>query len=143
MMPLEKALAFAYQEKKAITLDDKEIIKKFALPFSKAIDIAIKNRHSPCKLRNEQMVLDSKGDAILCCTIYDQQSYSLGNFLDVPLHELQRLKIHSPNNKKMCTQCMEKGLHIYSTYSAEEFDQAGIRNILEHYQKLLTTNTQR
>lgn len=137
LMPLEKVLAFAYHGAEAITHEDMKIIDRLALPFNQAVEISTKHRYSPCVLRDTQMVLDCKGNVILCCTIYDQRKYSLGSFLDLSLAKLQQQKHEEPKNKKICSLCMNKGFHIYATYGDNELHNIGKSNILSYYKKAL------
>jgi len=140
LTPLEKVLAFTHNEMEQITTEDQKIIAKFALPVKESINIAMQYKNTPCEIRDTYMVLDCMGHATLCCTIYDQQKYSLGSYLDTPLRDLQKRKYTMEQNKAICSSCMEKGLHVLARYGAPELDDLGKKNIAAYYQKATGIN---
>ncbi len=135
LMPMEKMLAFAYDESSfcPMTEEDREVMKRLALPFDEAISIAMTHRNQPCSLLEDQLVMDVHADVVLCCAIYDQTKYKLGNFLERPLSEITKDKRELEKCKNICGACTQKGLHVYATYGCPEFHQAASRNVLQHY----------
>jgi len=143
LMPLEKMLAFAYNDSSysPMTEEDQGILKRLALPFDQAIEIAQRNRKQPCSLIDNQVVMNARGEVILCCTIYDQDKYKLGNFLDRPLKDITRDKHQQQNCKNLCETCMAKGAHVYSVYGSSEFNKSAEQNVLKHYSSALEMNS--
>lgn len=66
---------------------------------------------------------------MLCCTVYDQSKYTLGSYLDMPLHEIQEKKY----KQSICGTCMKNGAHSLAVYGAEELDQIALANVAEHH----------
>jgi hypothetical protein len=143
LMPVEKILAFAYNDSRFSPMaeEDREVIKRLALPFDEAISIAEYHRDQPCSLIENQIVMDVQGDVILCCGVYDQFRYKLGNFLERPLSEITKDKHQLEQCKTMCGACTKKGIHVYVTYNSPEFDRAATRNVLQHYAEAFTVKT--
>jgi MoaA/NifB/PqqE/SkfB family radical SAM enzyme len=135
LMPLEKILAFAYDDPRISPLnkEDRDVIKRLALPFDEAISIATKNRSRACSLLENQIVMDVRGDVVLCCGIYNQSKYKLGNFLERPLSEIIKDKHELDNCKELCKKCTEKGIHVYAVYGSPEFDRVATQNVLQQY----------
>jgi MoaA/NifB/PqqE/SkfB family radical SAM enzyme len=135
LMPVEKILAFAYNDSRFSPMneEDREVINRLALPFDEAISIAQSHREQPCSLIENQIVMDVQGDVMLCCGIYNQSNYKLGNFLERPLSEITKDKYQLENCKTLCGACTKKGVHVYVTYDSPEFDQAATQNVLQHY----------
>lgn len=135
LMPIEKILAFAYNDSSfsPMNQDDKEVISRLALPFDKAISTAQHYRNQPCKLLEDQIVMDVQGNVTLCCAIYDQSKYKLGNFLERPLSEIIEDKYQLEHCKNICNACTEKGIHLYVTYECPEFEQIAVQNVLQYY----------
>ena len=131
MMPLEKVLAFVDGDATDVQLsdEDRELIDRLALPLDRALGAARQARVPNCKLRDRQMTLTPTGDVMLCCTVYDKGTYTLGSYLDTPLDELQEMKYRH----RMCGTCMKHGLHVLFTYGTEEFDQLALENVRRHY----------
>jgi hypothetical protein len=130
-MPLEKVLAYADEDAIDVRLteEDRTVIDKLALPLDKALEVSRKFRDKPCILQEEQLAITVKGDVMLCCTLYDQSKYTLGSYLDMPLHEIQEKKYQ----QSICGTCMKNGAHSLAVYGAEELDQIALDNVAEHH----------
>ncbi|MFI3221240.1 MAG: SPASM domain-containing protein [Methylococcales bacterium] len=139
LMPVEKILAFAYNDSRFSPMneEDREVIKRLALPFDEAISIAEYHREQSCSLIENQIVMDVQGNVILCCGIYDQDKYKLGNFLDRSFSEITNDKYQLEKCKSICGACTKKGVHVYVTYDRPEFDQVATQNVLQHYAEAL------
>ena len=100
-MPLEKVLAYAYQDERygQITANDFKILTRLALPFDEALTIASRHRQQDCKLLKNQIVMDINGDVVLCCSVYNQKKYSVGNFLERPSPKLPVTSTNSTSAK--------------------------------------------
>jgi hypothetical protein len=119
MMPLEKVLAYLERRPADLTDGDRDLIGRLALPLDAASTAAQKYKSRPCALLNDQVTMDFQATVTLCCSVFDVTRYGIGNYLDLPIKEIQRRRMaHS-----QCGPCMERGLHVYGTYGAPaEFD---------------------
>jgi MoaA/NifB/PqqE/SkfB family radical SAM enzyme len=119
MIPLEKLLSYVDRDGSvAISAEDNAIIDRLLLPIPEALQAAQVHRDKPCTLQTEQMTLDCYGNVQLCCATYDSSKYTLGNYLERPLHDFQEMKYSNDT----CTRCMQRGAHIYYMYAAPEFE---------------------
>ena len=121
MMPVEKILAYAYDDSEyaALTQEDHKIIQHLALPLREALEAGKRKNTRTCTLQDDQMTLDHRGDVALCCGIYDMKRFSLGAYLDIPVDKLQELKFQH----NLCSSCMGCGAHVYITYGTSELDR--------------------
>lgn len=133
MMPLEKTLAYVSDDFREITLseDDREIISKLPLNPKQASAAALKYAHKQCQLIGEYLAIDYKGNVQLCCAVYDSSKFTIANFLEMPLTEIQQMR----STNSYCTKCTQHGMHIYATYGAPEFDEIASTNIENYYQQ--------
>ena len=131
LMPLEKNLAFlGYKERlPKFEASDQALVDRLALPLSEALQVVRNTQSSECKLRDQQMAINSNGNVMLCCSVFDQSRYTLAPFLDTPLNELQEMK----NSHEMCTKCMNEGLHVLMTYGDKKLEELAIENVRKHY----------
>jgi hypothetical protein len=66
---------------------------------------------------------------MLCCAVYDPSQYAIGNYLELPLDQIQRGR----NAHAQCGSCMDRGLHVYVTYGAPEFDAIAREQVQQYY----------
>ncbi|MDX2495090.1 MAG: radical SAM protein [Desulfuromusa sp.] len=126
--PLEKVLAYLGEEGVSdfpLTTEDQIVIGDLALPLGKALAAAQKYGPRPCPLRENAISLDFQGDFTLCCGIFDARKYRLGNYLDMPLAEIQNLRRNHP----LCGLCQSHGTHVYMSFDIDEMDQLALENI--------------
>jgi MoaA/NifB/PqqE/SkfB family radical SAM enzyme len=124
--PLEKILAYAGEPSDVpITGEDMELMGSLALPLPEALEISGKYRDMPCALREKQISIDFQGNLQLCCGIFDSRKYTLGNYLQMPIDEIQRIR----GRHSLCRVCTTHGAHIYLTYGAHELDETALKNI--------------
>lgn len=114
MMPLEKVLDII-DGSPAVRDSDRETLKRLALPPSGDLINLLKHypKHA-CSLKDDMVVLDCGGDAVLCCALFDQSEFSLGKYLDFSMGQLSRLKSSEKKCVELCGKCMQNGLHTYS-----------------------------
>lgn len=131
LMPLEKVLAYADPAASSVELqpEDHAVIDRLALRLDDALAVARNSPHKPCQLRDRMMSLNLRGEVQLCCTVFDQQAYGLGSYLDHSLTELQELKYQH----WQCAGCMQRGLHTLFTYDDPAFDDVAMANVRSHY----------
>ena len=135
MLPLEKILNSVDKDADSfpLTEEDRELIDCLALPFWKALKAANKQDGKSCRLQNEQVSLNFKGDVMLCCGFFDTSKYTLGNFLDLQLEEIQKLRFNHP----VCHRCKRLGGHLYLNYGIDEMDELALANISQEDADLL------
>jgi organic radical activating enzyme len=114
MMPLEKTLAVV-EKSASVTAQDLQTLKRLALPpYDDVINLVKHYPPQKCSLKDNMLVLDCNGNTVLCCSIFDQKKFQVGNYLETPLEELTRLKSTNKTCSDMCTTCMKNGLHTYA-----------------------------
>jgi len=133
--PLEKILAYAGEDVSdfPITEEDRALISSLALPLPVALTASRKYGSRPCPLREDAISLDYQGNFTLCCGVFDARKYTLGNYMDMPLEEIQSLR----QSHSMCRCCMHHGCHIYMTYGINEMDDLALTNIAPEDVELL------
>ncbi|MBT3808057.1 MAG: radical SAM protein [Rhodospirillaceae bacterium] len=127
LMPLEKNLAYLGHEDVSADLNegDRSLIDRLALPLDQAIEVSRAAPARDCQLRERQMAINSEGNVMLCCTVFDQSRYTLAPFLETSLEDLQAMKYgHS-----MCDTCMNEGLHVLMTYGDDGLDQLALDRV--------------
>jgi organic radical activating enzyme len=128
MLPLEKVLAYVGEAEVCdfpLTDEDQNLINSLALPLREAMSASRNYESRICSLRDNAISLDFQGNATLCCGVFDARKYTLTNYLDLPLTEIQRLRQNHP----LCEICMAQGGHVYMTHGAEEMDGLALSNL--------------
>ena len=135
MFPIEKILGYADPAASdfPLTEDDRRLIDSLALPLGEALKISEKFRSRRCSLRDAQISLDCQGNTQLCCGIFDAAKFTLGNYLDMPIDEIQMIR----QGHGMCERCMRSGAHVYVIQDAAELDELALTNIAPEDVKLL------
>ncbi len=111
-MPLEKVIDAVEGR---LDADERRFVEsKFALPILKAVAAAAEHRREPCRLWEEQIVLDLQGNAILCCGLYEYKPNTLGSFLALTPEQLMKGKANHPT----CASCTRHGIHRYLEFQA-------------------------
>jgi MoaA/NifB/PqqE/SkfB family radical SAM enzyme len=132
--PLEKILACAGEPSDVlITGEDMELMSSLALPLPETLEISGKYGDKPCALREKQISLDFRGNLQLCCGIFDSRKYTLGNYLEMPIDEIQRIR----RSHSLCRVCTKHGAHVYLTYGAHELDETALKNVSPEDSRLL------
>jgi len=103
---VEKILAIARDE---TTAEDEALLSRLAVPLDRALAITSQLRRDSCNLLEDIVVLDVEGNAMLCCGSSMAAVNRIGNFLDLPLAELQRRR----REKTLCRSCLSLGLPDY------------------------------
>lgn len=113
-MPMEKVLEYVEPGSMgvSITTEDHEAIDRLALPLKAGMELSRVLGKTSCMLRDDQVVLTSRGEAQLCCATYDQKRFGVGNYLDVPLDEIQKRR----NEHAACSTCIKNGYNSFAVY---------------------------
>jgi organic radical activating enzyme len=129
MLPLEKVLAYC-GETSFCTLnkEDDDIIENLLLPLSPALASATQNKAGACRLLEEQLVLNWKGDALLCCAVYDTNRFFVGNYLNDSLESIQAER----RKHEVCSTCIKHGASNYFLYNVTQMDELIFENIRTH-----------
>jgi hypothetical protein len=126
MFPLEKILAFAEgaPADSSLTAEDRQLIDRLAFRLQDTLASAQHYQNQPCPLRDSHLSLDFQGQVILCCGVFNTGKYGVGNYLAMPLDEIQTIR----QNHGMCRRCRRQGAHAFLTYAVPEMEAL----ILEH-----------
>ncbi|MBP5074787.1 radical SAM protein [Pseudomonas chlororaphis] len=115
MMPLEKTLAIIERDP-SVTDTDHETLERLALPpYDDLVNLLKHYPKHACSLKDNMLVLDCNGNAVLCCSVFNQAEYHVGKYLELPLEQLSNLKSTQKNCVDMCNRCVKNGLHSYAT----------------------------
>lgn len=130
LMPVEKNLAYLERADAPTRLnqEDRDLIDRLALPLDQAIEISRAAPVRDCRLRDRQMAINSEGNVMLCCSVFDQSRYTLAPFLETSLADLQAMKY----GHDMCATCMQEGLHVLMTYGDDQLDRLALDNVRQN-----------
>jgi wyosine [tRNA(Phe)-imidazoG37] synthetase (radical SAM superfamily) len=133
MLPLEKVLAFCGDRLSTTKLndDDHKTINNLALPLAAALHESAQVLTTSCKLLEEQIVLNCRGHAMLCCASYDEGFFSIGNYLESNLTEIQNMR----RKHSICNACVNNGISNYFQYNIPKMDELVLRNIQRGYKR--------
>lgn len=132
LMPLEKIDAYLDQDESSFTEDDRKLMQKLVVPLDALPPVLDRHKGTSCYLQTRQISMDFKADVQLCCAVYDSSKFTVGNYLEVPIGEIQNRKYaHS-----MCDRCIGKGLHAYHTGIEDEFDEIALQRVKARYRSV-------
>jgi MoaA/NifB/PqqE/SkfB family radical SAM enzyme len=100
------------------TDDDKKLLDILALPLDRALAITSQLHRSTCPLLEEVIALDISGNSMLCCGSSMDRRNIVGNFLQVPLEEMQERR----REMSLCSSCLKLGIPDYFL-GRPEFDR--------------------
>jgi MoaA/NifB/PqqE/SkfB family radical SAM enzyme len=103
---VEKIIAIAGGRKSA---EDEALLSRLAVPLDQALVITSALKRDSCYLLEDIVVLDVEGNAMLCCGSSMERRNRIGNFLDMPLAEVQRRR----RAMSLCASCLPLGLPDY------------------------------
>lgn len=133
MLPLEKVLAYCGVASVApLSKDDHEIIVNLALPLREALVSAANAEMSECKLLEQQMTLNWKGDVLQCCAIYNEREYTVGNYMELRLADIQIQRKKST----VCPSCVRYGASNYFLYNIPDIEHLAAENIKNNAMRL-------
>ncbi len=120
MLPLEKVLGYCgesgYSE---IIGDDQAIINDLLLPLTDALHSAAAMKSEPCKLLEDFVTLNWRGDALLCCAAFDEGKFAIANYLDISFQDLQAAR----RKQSVCSLCSKHGVSNYFIYNVPDMEQ--------------------
>jgi MoaA/NifB/PqqE/SkfB family radical SAM enzyme len=122
LTPVEKIIAISEGH---VTPEDQEIMSRLALPLDRALEVTSREPLSQCGLLEDVVVLDVKGNAMLCCASSMESVNVIGNYLEVPLEELQKRR----REKELCGPCMKLGIPDYFFQLSPEFERIAAETI--------------
>ncbi|MBX3454266.1 radical SAM protein [Ferrovibrio sp.] len=130
-MPVEKMLTYLHPDKPftKLTAEDQALIDRLALEPKQAAAISREHHLKDCDLYN-YLTIDTTGEVYLCCAVSARESNRIGNYLDVPLAEIQaRQRKHD-----LCGPCMEDGLQVLYGHADPAFNDLAERERERHSQ---------
>lgn len=132
--PIEKVIDLVVGDAAHISAKDRETVQNLARPFHATVDMAQKHyaNFGPCPYFSDFLVLDCTGGVSLCCGVYDQHLYTVGNYLDHNLEELLQMKARNPHCRMTCKQCMDLGLPAIGL-RRPDLNNLAISNVLTQY----------
>jgi len=125
MFPVEKIIAFAEGQ---ATDSDRKLQALFALPLDRALQITSKDHKPECSLLEEIMTIDVTGNVMLCCGSSLERSNAVGQYLDYPIDEIQRMR----RMKSLCGKCMKLGIPDYFEGTSQHFETIAKETISGH-----------
>jgi MoaA/NifB/PqqE/SkfB family radical SAM enzyme len=105
LLPLEKALLAKAMGENSLSRAERDVLSRFAVPFSEMWPKIPDSSHIECPYQTDYLVINHKGQQQLCCAVYDESKFTLGD-IDPS---------HRPKHP-YCGICMKHGGHLYSTY---------------------------
>ena len=134
MLPLEKVLAYCGEPLfSSISRDDEAVIGNLAMPLKESLASAACAKREPCKLLEQQVTLNWKGEALLCCAVYDEKKFLVGNYLETSLEALQAARRRS----EVCSTCIKHGASNYFLYNIPDMDTLVAENIRHHSKTII------
>jgi len=133
MSPVEKTVAILNDDKEHFTDADITTVNSLARPFLETVGVLKKYANVACPYINGVLSLDCSGRVSLCCGVFDQERFSVGNYLDFSLQELNTMKTQDAECKGMCEQCMGYGLHALGGGQDPDLNKLPILYVLETY----------
>jgi MoaA/NifB/PqqE/SkfB family radical SAM enzyme len=135
LLPVEKMLAFPSGEAEGVSISDqdRELVAQLGLPLEAALSASRASGRGGCALRERQVSMDFRGEVQLCCGTFDSARFSVGNFLELPLNEIQARREAHP----MCRRCMEAGAHLYLTYRTPGLERLVLETVAPNDSELL------
>jgi len=111
MLPMEKVLGYINNDRNMpqLTSNDFAFMKLLTESLDESMKIARKNREQPCTLLTKQFAINVLGNVELCCGVFDSSKYTISNFLEMPMVQIQALRSSHP----MCKKCIVQGGHVY------------------------------
>lgn len=123
MMPVEKVIRYGKYGR--MDNDDIELVNLLLLPLDKALKIGKKKQNESCLLQTSKISLDYRGNVTLCCGIYNNTEFRIGNYLDIPIEEIQKKR----QQHVLCGSCMSSGTQSYITNNDKAYDEAALSNV--------------
>ena len=125
IFPVEKIINISEGK---VSPDDRTTLDLLALPLERALAVTSQTKNTSCRLFDDMMTLDIEGNVMLCCGSSMERSNVVGNFLEMPLAELQALK----GQKTLCGPCLDLGIPDYFMATYPEFEAIASETIREH-----------
>jgi len=66
-------------------------------------------RKMECRNQTQEITIDALGRVQLCCGVYDSNKFTVCNYLETPLRDIQALRF----SHNFCSRCIGSGGHIY------------------------------
>lgn len=92
------------------TYENMETQGMLLTPLPVAAKRCYKQRKTSCRLIDEQLYINHRGQVIPCCAFYDNEKFEIGDFLSMSLYDLECAK----SSAAICKSCTEVGAHLYA-----------------------------
>ncbi|KAA6187408.1 radical SAM protein [Thiohalocapsa marina] len=130
LLPIEKNLQYL-EDPSQLSREDLDLVARLALPPSRAVLDAVDiDDAGYCPLREKTLVVNSQGQVQLCCIVYDEGRFGIGNYLDEPLDVLlQRKRAH-----ETCQACIKSGIMgLFQFRLDRKCELIAKTNVIDHY----------
>jgi hypothetical protein len=99
------------------TPEDIDVLDQLIHPIEQALAITSRTKKDKCNLIEDVLTLDVEGNVMLCCGSSMELKNQIGNFLALPLEEIQRLR----RSMSLCGPCLDLGIPDYFAGGNPEF----------------------
>lgn len=138
LMPIEKVLQYV-SDPLELSSQDQQLVEMLALPPEKEIIRAAQSAGKDrCSLLEDQITINSQGVVQLCCALFDENRFSISEYLDKSFDELQEKK----RTMDICRECMKYGIHNLALYDSPKFDGIAEKRVLQYYKDLVHVGRQ-
>ncbi len=141
MCPIEKQIAILSNDESGYSDEDILTVNSLARPFLETVNFLMtKYANSGCPYIHGVLTLDCTGRVSLCCGTFNQELYTIGNYLDYTLSELNSMKLKNDNCKAICNVCTGLGLPALGFVNDPELNNLPVLYVLERYAKKMGTS---
>ena len=92
--------------------DVSTVLPRLIEGLQQAKEKCFKLKRIHCSLQTRQLAIDSEANISVCCASYNSKLNLVGNFLELPLKEIEKRK----NASAFCKSCKSVGAHVYVLY---------------------------
>jgi hypothetical protein len=92
--------------------DVSTVLPRLIEGMQRAKEQCFKLKRIHCSLQTRQLAIDSEGNVSVCCASYNSKLNLIGNYLQMPLREIEKRK----NDSAFCKSCKSVGAHVYVLY---------------------------
>ncbi|AFM24949.1 radical SAM protein [Desulfomonile tiedjei] len=131
LFPLERLLKYlSDSQKKERTIDEeKELFEILLFPYEELMQLSGPFKRFPCSYREEQIVLNSRGQVQLCCLVFDPTRFTITDFLSDSIERIRELK----RGQDFCKSCIEKGIHTLGLRFGPNLRPVVLKKVADYY----------
>lgn len=131
LIAVEKCLQYI-EDPLRLSEQERVLIGRLAVPPSgQALIAAQRSANHSCLIREEQIVMNSRGEVQLCCGVFDESRFTVATYLDDSLADIQAKKAQ----QKICMTCMSAGILNLFSNTSDDCDMVARMNVLDYYRR--------